>query len=430
MIKRHLLPILEEHLKNPEISLITGPRQAGKTTLMRELQEKLKTQGEKTLFMSLDDDKDKPFFQSQEALVRRVEIEFGKNRGFVFIDEIQRRENAGLFLKGIYDRNLPYKLIVSGSGSLELKEKIHESLVGRKRVFELKTVSFWEFADFKLDYRYTNRLQSFFNLDADTTSRLLEEYLNYGGYPKVILAQTLEEKRQTIAEIYRSYLEKDIEALLRVQKSESLTKLVRVLAEQSGKIINHAELSSTVGINVKTIKDYLWYLEKTFIIKRATPFFKNIRKEIIRAPVVYFVDLGLRNYAYGRFGVVELGPDGFLFQNFIHGLIEPYFDLTPSGLHFWRTQDKAEVDFVLESNREVMPLEVKYRLLNKPEVTRSLRSFINQYKPKHAFVIHLGDKFETQIGKTTAHFLPYWLIGADILNLWYSEKNGSFKESA
>ncbi len=117
-IKRKLFKELKEHLSEREISLITGPRQAGKTTLMQSLKKYLDSIGEKNIFLSLDFEADKKYFISQEELIRKLELEFGKKKGFVFIDEIQRKENAGLFLKGIFDLDLPYKFIISGSGSL------------------------------------------------------------------------------------------------------------------------------------------------------------------------------------------------------------------------------------------------------------------------------------------------------------------------
>ena len=149
MIKRKLHKDLKEHLSKKEISLIIGPRQAGKTTLMMMLKEYLTKKNEATLFFNLDIGNDIFYFQSQDKLLKKIKLELGSKRGFVFIDEIQRKENAGLFLKGLFDMDLPYKFIVSGSGSLELKEKIHESLAGRKRVFELNTLSFEEFVNYK-----------------------------------------------------------------------------------------------------------------------------------------------------------------------------------------------------------------------------------------------------------------------------------------
>jgi Predicted ATPase (AAA+ superfamily) len=122
IIKRKVFEELKSHLTSKEISLIVGPRQVGKTTLMLLLKEHLENEGKKTLFLNLDVEHDKQFFVSQSALIRKINLELGNERGYVFIDEIQRKENAGIFLKGIYDLNLPHKFIVSGSGSLELKQ--------------------------------------------------------------------------------------------------------------------------------------------------------------------------------------------------------------------------------------------------------------------------------------------------------------------
>ncbi len=144
---------LKSHLFKKEMSFIIGPRQAGKTFLMLLLKEYLEKKGGNVIFLSLDFESDKQFFVSQNKLIKKIQLEIGKNKGYVFIDEIQRKENAGIFLKGIYDMNLPYKFIISGSGSLELKEKIYESLVSRKRIFELNVLSFEEFVNFKTNYK-------------------------------------------------------------------------------------------------------------------------------------------------------------------------------------------------------------------------------------------------------------------------------------
>ncbi|MBB6062762.1 putative AAA+ superfamily ATPase [Thermosipho japonicus] len=132
LIKRELLKEIKEHLNKPEITVITGPRQSGKTTLMKIIENELISSGEKTLFLNLDIEEEMKYFKSQADLLKKIELEIGDSKGYVFIDEIQRKENAGLFLKGIYDMNLPYKFIVSGSGSIELKEKIQESLLEEK----------------------------------------------------------------------------------------------------------------------------------------------------------------------------------------------------------------------------------------------------------------------------------------------------------
>ena len=279
MIKRRLFDDLKAHLDQKEISLIVGPRQAGKTTLMVMLKKHLESQRKKTLYLNFDIEADQQFFTSQQNLVQKISLEIGKDGGYVFLDEIQRKKDAGLFLKGIYDMNLPYKFIVSGSGSLELKERIHESLAGRKRVFTLPTVSFLEFVNYKTEYKYENRPSEFFTLEVNAIQRLLEEYLMFGGYPKVILQETADAKRKAISELYQSYIERDITTLLNVKKTAHFSALVRLLASQIGNLVNVAELASTLGISVKTVGNYLWYLEKTFLVDRISPYFKSIRKE-------------------------------------------------------------------------------------------------------------------------------------------------------
>ena len=408
-IKRYMFSELVAHLSKKELSLIVGPRQAGKTTLMLQVQDYLKEKNEKTLFLSLDFEGDTPHFNTQAALLDRINLEFGKKKGYVFIDEIQRKENAGIFLKGLYDMQTPYKFVVSGSGSIELKEKVHESLAGRKRMFELQTVSLKEFINYKTMYKYEDRLDEYFRIEKTESLGLLIEYLNFGGYPRVILEETLAEKLQTMDEIYRSYIEKDIAYLLRVERIDAFGNLLRLLAGQVGNIINLNEISSTVGISVQTVKNYLYYAEKTFVIKRLTPYYRNIRKEISKSPVVYFNDIGMRNFSIGQFGrYVMLSEMGFLFQNLIYRLLHEKIKDEGSTLHFWRTKDRAEVDFVINKGREVIPVEVKCKEMKEKSIARSLRSFISRYKPKEAFVVNISLKDEDMIEKTKIRFIPFF----------------------
>jgi len=407
-IRRLLLPDIEGHLGQGEISLLTGPRQSGKTTLLRRIETRLQAKGGKTLWLNLDFEDDALHLASQGALLQKIRLELGSGGGVVFIDEIQRKKDAGLFLKGLYDQGLPWKFVVSGSGSLELREKISESLAGRKRQFELATVSFAEFADFRTGYRYTDRLREFFTTEPAKAGRIFLEYLKYGGYPRVILADSHQEKLAVINEIYRSYLERDIVYLLRVEKSEAFTNLVRVLAAQSGKLVSLSELAATLGLSIATVKTYLWYLEKTFIIRKVTPYFTNIRKELTKSPMYYFADIGLRNFACGQFGKILDVDAGFVFQTMLHGLLWGLFPTADTSIHYWRTKDKAEVDFVVRRGDRVVPLEVKYRSLRKPSVQRSFRGFIERYTPETGLLINTGLHAELTIGTTRVRCLPYW----------------------
>lgn len=417
MIKRAVLPLLVSHLKEKEITLLTGPRQVGKTFLMQLLRETLQKRGEPCLYLNLDIEADRPFFTSQKSLLQRVRLEVGEKRGFVFIDEIQRKIDAGLFLKGLYDMNTPYKFIVSGSGSLELKEKIHESLAGRKRIFAIDPVNIFEFVNYKTGYKYEDRLDDFFVAQNDASLQFLEEYLVFGGYPRVILAETSEKKSEEMKEIYESYVEKDIRGLLTVEKPDAFTNLLKVIASQIGSLVNITELSSTIGISAHTIQAYLWYLEKTFVLLRVTPFYRNVRKEITKAPVYYFYDQGLRNFLLGLFGLPTIPQvlRGHLFENVVFNLLRAAMPVGTS-IHFWRTRDNAEVDFILQTGLIPIPVEAKYKKLDRPEISRSFRSFLAGYKPSAAYFIHLGQKMEERRGPSVITFLPFYALKQGIFS--------------
>lgn len=406
LIKRNLFEKLKAHLSREEISLITGPRQAGKTTVMLMLKKYLDDAGKHTLFLSMDFERDRVFFDSQDQLIRKIELELRKTKGFVFIDEIQRKENAGIFLKGIYDMKLPYKLIVTGSGSLELKEKIHESLAGRKIVFEMDTISFEEFINYKTRHKYEKQLKNYFEIETIYTESMLEEYLKYGGYPSVVLEKTHTEKIVKLDEILKSYIEKDIVYLLKVEKSEAFSSLLKILAGQIGKMVNYNELASTLGLSVQTVKHYLWYAEKTFILRKITPYFKNIRKEISKSPVYYFTDFGLRNYLLNILeNPLQSESSGFLFQNAVFNILYEKLIHTSSGIHFWRTTEKAEVDFVIEYGQKIIPVEVKYKTYQKPIIERSLISFIKKYKPEIAFIVNKNLRITENVDSTRIVFI-------------------------
>lgn len=174
-----------------------------------------------------------------------------------------------------------------------------------------------------------------------------------------------------------------------------------------------AELSSTINLNEKTIKNYLWYLEQTFIIKKVTPYFKNTRSEITKSPIYYFVDVGLRNWLLGLFGLPEIPSplSGHLFENIVFNTLKNHLEMSPTQIHFWRTRDQAEVDFVLEKGLEVIPLEAKYTNLSKLKIPRSLRNFLTKYKPTKGYVVHSGnEEAEEIIENTTITLIPYYKL--------------------
>ena len=409
MIKRKLFSELVDHLPQKEMSLIIGPRQAGKTTIMEMLKKYLDDRGKRTLFLNLDIEWDRPHLKSQAALLRKIELELGQQHGYVFIDEIQRKDDAGLFLKGLFDLKMPYKFIISGSGSLELKQKIHESLAGCKRLFELPTVSLEEFINHRTDYRYEENLADFLAIEIDRALQLLLEYMQFGGYPRILTAMEQREKLRLIDEIYRSVIEKDIAYLLKLDKPDVFSALIKVLAGQVGQLMNYTELASTLNVSFATVKKYLWYAQKIFLVELIAPYARNVRKEISKSPVPYFWDLGLRNYALGLFGHLESPLEkGFVFENLIFLLLRQKLRFKAAKLNYWRTKDKAEVDFVIEDGKRLIPLEVKFKRLKQVNVPASLRSFISKYNPEQAYIINLDLSKNLKINKTKLFFMPFY----------------------
>lgn len=406
---------LEKHLSSPEISLVLGPRQAGKTTILRKLQSELERKGEATVFLNIDVVEDRQFFESQHNLLEYIERKIGKKKGFVFIDEISRLENAGLFLKGLYDMNLGYKFIVTGSGSLELKADMIEPLTGRKKVFYCMPLSFTEFAAFKLkvpDDQVINRLTA----QPLLCQRIVDLYLNFGGYPRVILTEKMEdeERFELLQEIFTSYLEKDIGLLLGVENIYAFQNLVKILASQVGNLVNKSELASTLGVTEKTVDKYLFLLEKTFVISLVRPFWENARKELVKSPKVYFMDLGFLHMARGILPDIGKQINGGVFENacFLR-LKEMETKLkTIKPVRFWRTKSGAEVDFVFTSIKSSKPVPIEIKVAGKRNLGRSLISFIGKYKPVEGFIYFQNgkEKGEESFEGVDIHFLPYHVL--------------------
>jgi len=149
------------------------------------------------------------------------------------------------------------------------------------------------------------------------------------------------------------------------------------------------------------------------LLEIITPFSRNIRKEISQSPVVYFRDLGMRNYPLGLFGNI-LSPTecGFLFQNLVFLILTSSIQQGSSRLRFWRTKDRAEVDFIVEQGKDLIPIEVKFKALKEIEIPRSLVNFCERYSPAEAYIVNLTLKKQVKVGKTTVSSLPYWeLLG-------------------
>ncbi|MBU3979639.1 ATP-binding protein [Patescibacteria group bacterium] len=413
LIKRTVFEQITKHISEPEMTVILGPRQTGKTTILSQLKTYLTSNqiaNEKNiLIFNLDFISDLELFKNQLDFFNYLKARIIANEKlYIFVDEAQRIENAGIFFKGIYDKNLPIKFVLTGSSSLELKAKISEPLTGRKMIFNIYPFDFFEYLlakdEFLAKLIYSDNISDY---DKKSLMNNLYDFIIYGGYPRIILEDNKEKKQLLLKEIYSSYIEKDIIGLLKIRNFSAYTKLLKIVAGQIGGLVNYHELSKTTALSFRTIESYIGILKQTFVIEDIRPFFKNTRKELSKMPKIYFVDSGLRNFAISDFKNFKEREDrGSLLENYISSV---FIKKQNRNTNFWRTKDKSEVDFVISlHDGEIIPLEVKATELISMEITRSFRNFISRYNPKQAFVANLSRQGEMIIDKTKINFiLPY-----------------------
>ena len=398
-IKRFLEENIGKYIGKREIIAVIGARQSGKTTLLRHFYENLKN----AVFLDFEDRQTLEMFS--EDIDSFIEL-YVKKHNYVFIDEFQYAKEGGKNLKYIYD-NCKTKIIISGSSASELSIQSIKFLVGRIFVFTLYPFSFGEYLNYKDKDLYNLWLGK--KLSRQIIDRILpyfNEFCVYGGYPRVILSDDKEEKATVLRNIYNTYFLKEIKEILNLPEDYKLSKLINALALQTGSIANYKELSDITGFNYKDLLKYLNVLEKTFVMARSLPFHTNKRTELVKSPKVFFLDSGFRNTVIKNFQPVESRPDkGSLYENFVAS------ELLKAGieLKYWRTKSMAEVDFVVEKHRKVMPVEVKSNL-SRPNFTKSFLSFVEKYKPPKSLI--LSEKLFAEKNRT--RFRPMFYIGNEV----------------
>ena len=416
-IARDIVKQISPWMEHDEIIVLTGSRQVGKTTIIKFLIRKLLNQQinpQNIFYFSPDDEGIYSLFESTSLFISFLQDEGKTGKQYIFIDEIQRLENAGLFLKTIYDLNLDLKIIVSGSSSLEIRSKIAEHLTGRKINFFVYPFSFSEYLrSRKIDYTAKisgwsspKELEYLNSIFGSSLNELCEKYMILGGYPKVVLEKSFYEKEEQLRELYKTYIEKDVGHFFGIRDTINFNKFVLTLSYQNGALFNVHAMSRDLGIYREKLVTYLSILENTFIIKQIAPFYNNKAKEISKMPKVYFQDNGIRNYCLRDLSSFPRGDAGALAEGFCLS------ELLKMGIDskFWRTQAGAEVDFIIQGKYPI-PLEVKFTTFRKTKVEKGFVNFISQNKVPRAFVITKNFSGYDKINQTGIWFVPIYLIG-------------------
>ncbi len=431
-IKRDLLEKLIEWRDLPEFYAIKGPRQSGKTTLLKMLQELLIADYNvpfNTIHIITFEDEQilSDFKKSPVQYVERiVGSATPKERHYFFIDEFQYFKKGGKVLKLIYDTTKNIKCIITGSSSLEITEGLGAYMVGRLFSFNLLPLSFKEFLQnkepevlrsYSVISKAVNQLLRSGSYDTatpffeDKIARYFEEFVLYGGYPAIVKRVNDKELLgATFREIVDNYLTKDIIKLLRITDTETFYTIVKLLAYEIGNLILYDSLARDAHSYFKEIKHYMGILEETYILERISPYYKSKITELKKNPKVYFVDTGLRNFVINNFLPFEKRSDvGALVENFVFSEFKKNLP-DEMTIKYWRTEGKAEVDFIIDAASSRIPVEVKYTSFKKPKISKSYRSFIDAYKPDTGLVLTRNFWGEMAVQKTKVYFIPVWYV--------------------
>jgi uncharacterized protein len=409
---RMLLPEIMAYLEDREALIILGSRQVGKTTLMKIIMERVSPPS-RTFYLDLEDPHKLEIVQGGPDNLLDYMIAQGASgaaKNFVFIDEIHYMDNPSRFLKLIVDHySEKIKVICSGSSSLDMKLKLHDSIAGRKLIFTLYPLNFGEFLSFKKKDSLALALPAEpFIQDKDPTrfsfdeySRLFVEFMIFGGYPRVVLEDDYDKKEKLLGEIVGAYIYRDIRSLFSIGDISKFNNLVKLLAAQIGSPVNISELSKVLGSSRLTVANYLSILEHSFVLSTLPPYSVSERVEIRKAHKIYFLDNGLRNYIIGDLSPSSARGDlGPLLENAIFsGLIKRKKEL--HHLHYWRTKDGAEVDFIYDEGKNRIPIEAKAAA--RPH--RGIKAFMKKYGIQRGFIAHLGPLEKGDI----SHLPAFWL---------------------
>ena len=350
MIQRHLSRQVSEALFKGKVILVFGPRQVGKTTLVRGL---LQERSEPALQLNADDPTvrrllDAPNTEQLRQIIADYKI--------VFVDEAQQISEIGKTAKLFVDTFGDVQLILSGSSSFDLANATQEPLTGRKRTFFMHPVSWMEWQDFV----------GFVKAEQDLENRLV-----FGMYPDVLNNPTQQEV--ILREIADSYLYKDVLLYGNLKKPDEIRSLLQALAFQVGNEVSYNELGQTIGLDPKTVERYINILEKAFIVFRLGSFSRNLRNEVRKGRKIYFYDNGIRNAVIGQLQPFSIRQDtGALWENFVICERQKRNTYKQQFVNsfFWRTTQQQEIDYIEEHNGQLEGFEIKYSEKRKVKIPK------------------------------------------------------------
>lgn len=365
MIRRQLQDVIEARMFADKAIIVIGARQVGKSTLFNMVLEGRK---EPALQLNCDEPEVQEMLSAMNTQELRLLI--GQNKILV-IDEAQRVENIGMTLKRITDNFPDVQLLVTGSSSFELQNKLNEPLTGRKFEYHLFPLSTGELLN----------AQGLLSVKQTLESRLI-----FGSYPDIFNHQ--EDAKDLLYNLSNSYLYKDLLNFESVRRPALLGKLLTALALQVTSEVSYNELAQTVGTDNKTVEKYIDLLEKCYIIFKLNGFNRNLRTELKRAKKFYFYDNGIRNAILQNFAPLALRQDvGALWENFFisERIKANQYNGRYVNSYFWRTNQQQEIDYIEECDGQFSLFEMKWN--PKRANTQFPNSFLTAYDVKEKTIV-------------------------------------------
>lgn len=371
MIERLLKNLIEKRLYRNKAIIVIGPRQVGKTTLLKMIVSDTKN---KVLEWNCDEPDVRRRLTEPTSTELKAEI---GDADLILIDEAQRIKNIGITLKLLIDNYPEKQVIATGSSAIEMSNSINEPLTGRKYEYVM----------------YPFSCEELFNeFGEQEERRMLERRLIYGSYPEVV--NNSGEERETLTELVGSYLYKDIFSFQDVRKPEIIEQLLQALALQIGSEVSYNELGRLLGLNTATVQRYIDLLEKSYVVFHLRSFSRNVRSELKKSRKIYFYDNGVRNALIGDYKPLALRNDtGALWENYIiaerlkHNAYNTFYGKN----YFWRTQQQQEIDYIEDIDGMLHTYEFKWNEGKHPRLTDT---FAKAY-PDHTFTVVSPENYQS-----------------------------------
>jgi uncharacterized protein len=381
--KRAILPALLDHLSKKQVTVLTGMRRTGKTTLLKHLMEQSDIR--QKIWFDLERIDNRMLFSEENyenivfALTQRG-LRFSE-KILICIDEIQLVPNLPSVVKYLYD-TYDLKFILTGSSSYYLKNKFDESLAGRKKIFEIFPLTFSEVQIFKNmpvpKTKFNFEKMPFIHSEYQRLKHLYDEYIDFGGFPEVVLMDSIADKKDLISDILSSYLNIDIASVTDFKRSTDAFKLIKLLAVRIGSKLEISKLASLTGMNRVAVENYIQLFEQSYLLRTIPVTSRSVEREIVKARKIYFLDNGLASMC------AELGS-GAKFENAVFNQLQHYGEIS-----YFQLKTGNEIDFVLDQK---MAIEVKETgdardLKNAQNLAKSLDiepCFVVGRHPSHVF---------------------------------------------